>query len=294
MECITEDGLVEIVRKNKGILHTRKYSNINIVDLSKCPENTLVCLTGNSQLIMQFFTNIINRFRHKIILIFVETDGCKIDNIYLEHKLVKHIFTWNKPINHPKLTCLPIGLNQDRQGDVLQRFVKNNKDMIENVKDRKWLYFNCSLNTNNKRSELEQLVNNKWKDFCDIIENVPFQKTYFQKSNIEGQIKIQVTDSKCYENMVKYKFILSPFGAGYDCHRTWEALYLNCIPIVQTSPIDEIFDELPVVIVKSWEDINLDFLKIKYEEIMRGRENNEYNLRKIYLKYWIDKITSYE
>ena len=46
----------------------------------------------------------------------------------------------------------------------------------------------------------------------------------------------------------KYKFILSPPGAGFDCHRTWEALYLGAIPIVKTSSLDPLYKDLPVVI----------------------------------------------
>ena len=37
------------------------------------------------------------------------------NNEYLNHPLLSHFFTWNKQYDHPKLTCLPIGLNQDRQ-----------------------------------------------------------------------------------------------------------------------------------------------------------------------------------
>ena len=45
----------------------------------------------------------------------------------------------------------------------------------------------------------------------------------------------------------KFKFVLSPPGAGIDCHRTWELLYLDCIPIVQSSTINELYDDLPVL-----------------------------------------------
>ncbi len=33
----------------------------------------------------------------------------------------------------------------------------------------------------------------------------------------------------------EYRFIASPPGNGVDCHRTWEALYLRCVPIVLRS-----------------------------------------------------------
>ena len=42
-------------------------------------------------------------------------------------------------------------------------------------------------------------------------------------------------------NQSKYAFVLSPRGRGLDCHRTWEALCLGCIPIVKKSPITKLF-----------------------------------------------------
>ena len=55
-------------------------------------------------------------------------------------------------------------------------------------------------------------------------------------------------------------FVVSPRGHGYDCHRTWEALALGCIPIVKHSPIDHVFDHLPVLIVREWSDVNRELL----------------------------------
>ena len=59
----------------------------------------------------------------------------------------------------------------------------------------------------------------------------------------------------------KYKFILSPPGAGIDCHRTWEALYCGTIPIVISSSINELYEDLPVLTVSSW-DVIVIFRKI--------------------------------
>ena len=40
-----------------------------------------------------------------------------------------------------------------------------------------------------------------------------------------------------FHHFNNYKFTLSPFGNGPDCHRTWEALTLNTIPIVKNKSI---------------------------------------------------------
>jgi hypothetical protein len=52
-----------------------------------------------------------------------------------------------------------------------------------------------------------------------------------------------------------HAFVISPRGAGRDCHRTWEALLLRTIPIVMTSVLDPVYAGFPVVIVEDWREI---------------------------------------
>jgi len=119
---------------------------------------------------------------------------------------------------------------------------------------------------------------------------VPFIQTYNKTSFVDGQIRIMVTSPKCYDLISKYKFILSPQGAGLDCHRTWEALYLDIIPIVLSSTINEIYEDLPILVVKDWNEITEDFLNEKYREISLKKERGEYNIEKMFCSYWINTI----
>ena len=41
----------------------------------------------------------------------------------------------------------------------------------------------------------------------------------------------------------------SPPGHGLDCHRTWEALSMGCIVLVQASPMDDLFTNLQLPVV---------------------------------------------
>ena len=203
------------------------------------------------------------------------------------YKIV-NVFTWNKPFEHYKLKELPIGLNKNRQFDIIQNWLENND--IVNYNKQKLLCINCSLSTSNERVILNNLVKNNWNSFCDILPfTSPISSNYIP-SFIEGKIRIDKTNPKCYDDWKPYKFILSPRGAGIDCHRTWEAIICNIIPIVKKSNIDELFSDLPVLIVNKWEDINEEMLISNYEVIYKKRQNNEYNMNKIKLEYWINKI----
>ena len=61
-------------------------------------------------------------------------------------------------------------------------------------------------------------------------------------------------------NTVAYK------NHGVDCHRTWEALYLKTIPIVDRSLVTEYFSQFfPMVLVDNWNTFNLEQLEGVYE-----------------------------
>lgn len=91
-----------------------------------------------------------------------------------------------------------------------------------------------------------------------------------------------------WEQMIKYTFVLSPFGVGMDCHRTWEALCLGCIPIVCAPHFKNLFNGLPVLNVNDWNDINETLL---LNTINQFKETN-FNYQKLTLDYWKRKIAS--
>jgi len=91
-----------------------------------------------------------------------------------------------------------------------------------------------------------------------------------------------------WSNQSKYAFVLSPHGNGLDCHRTWEALNLGCIPIVKTSPIDELYVDLPVLIVNAWSEVD-DKLLTDTLEKFRG-QTFAYN--KLTMSYWTSQLST--
>jgi hypothetical protein len=92
-----------------------------------------------------------------------------------------------------------------------------------------------------------------------------------------------------WKRMAKCAFVLSPFGMGMDCHRTWEALCLGAIPIVK-APFQEMFEGLPVLIVNEWTDITRERL----EQTLIDFQQKTFHYEKLTLKYWVDKIREFE
>jgi hypothetical protein len=118
------------------------------------------------------------------------------------------------------------------------------------------------------------------KDRPDAYNTIPKELVFYEP--------VKTQRNNCWINMARYAFVVSPHGNGLDCHRTWEALALGCIPIVKSSGIDPLFDELPVWIVKEWSDVTADAMRIKIEEF----RNRNFNYDKLTVGYWKSKIVS--
>ena len=88
--------------------------------------------------------------------------------------------------------------------------------------------------------------------------------------------------SAFWKLMAAHSFVASPHGKGLDCHRTYEALVLGCIPIVRSSSLDHMYDGLPVLIVDRWGDVTLQRLT----EFIAEMSDGAYDLAKLTRSYW--------
>ena len=88
----------------------------------------------------------------------------------------------------------------------------------------------------------------------------------------------------------QHAFVASPRGNGLDTIRTWEALMLGCIVIVRRIPgapaIEELYTDLPVVVVDRWSDISRDFLN----QILSEYSLRTFNYKKLTTEYWTQRI----
>jgi len=111
-------------------------------------------------------------------------------------------------------------------------------------------------------------------DRRDAVVSIPRNLVYYEPR--------RVSRMETWLNMIRYKYVISPHGNGLDCHRTWEALVLGCIPIVKTSVLDPMYEGLPVLIVNKWSDVTSELL----ESFVPVRTSME----KLTLKYWNTRI----
>jgi len=102
----------------------------------------------------------------------------------------------------------------------------------------------------------------KWKpdrgEALDSLRGKPF--ILHAEGNLERDV---------WERLVRsHDFVVCPHGHGWDTHRLWEVLLLGSTPIVKSSPLDELFRDLPVVILADWGDLTVQRLREWQESVV--------------------------
>lgn len=89
----------------------------------------------------------------------------------------------------------------------------------------------------------------------------------------------RMTDFSTYlATMRQFTWVASPMGHGWDCFRTWEALYCGCFPIVVSHPsLDSLYEQLPVLIVQDWSQVTAALLQ-EAEPKMKEKQQRLFRL----------------
>jgi hypothetical protein len=202
--------------------------------------------------------------KNKFRLVTQNSDRTFTENHFNKVKpYIEHVYAINSIYENPMLSTIPIGFcdkNIRPSKDLLEIKNQNNTKII-------LLYMNFLIITNfNKRTECFNTFNNK--------------SYVFQEQNISPY--------DYYKSLSQSKYTVSPEGTGIDCHRIYEALYFDTIPILKTSSMDYFYKNLPVLIVNSWTEIDENYLISNYEYLKKKLDdwktiNKDWNL----VQYWI-------
>jgi len=147
---------------------------------------------------------------------------------------------------------LPIGIPTNSfkgiHGTLIHKNISDNDDGKNRERKHK-VYVSLNLTTNiiHRKLALEELVD--------------YKETFIPSE------RLSVKDN--LRNILQSKYVVSPPGAGADCYRTWESLYLGATPVVLRNYWSFNHLDLPVKIVNSYSE----FLgEIKNDEELLGSE----------------------
>jgi hypothetical protein len=233
-----------------------------------------IVFVGQSYL-FHYFTDIHPKVSERYVLICHNGDYPQIDeNIfpYIDEKII-HFFAQDVITEHPKVTPIPIGLENKYRHTVgmtnhFDYFRGKIKKSPPRRKNRIFYSFNPATNP---------------------TERVP-AKEYFSKHPLMDTPERFLSSRQHNQQVTTYKFVASPPGNSIESNRTWESLYLQTIPIVKNYASYRYFVSLglPMWIVNDWQELEgltEGMLAARYQEMIAGA-----SWEAMHMDFWIKKI----
>lgn len=225
-----------------------------------------------SELLEDLNTEVLSQIHFPVVLILGNSDRNidrgLIDGIHLVDGSA--IFAQNLVVEIPSVTPLPIGLEnrwRAKNGTVLPFLIQRR---IKRTRRTEVLWgFSVSTNPEVRSKAALALLKTKRARLLGAVN--------------PARHRLELSGSK---------FVASPPGNGIDTHRTWEAMYLGCIPILLDGYLSRYLESinLPVWVVNSYDeliDLSEADLNQKYQEIIRNS-----NLQGLDFKFWESRINS--
>jgi len=104
----------------------------------------------------------------------------------------------------------------------------------------------------------------------DGINNILIGKNFciFQNFRLEFEDFMNVINN--------YKFVLAPRGHGVDTHRFLEILLLGSVPIVESSKLDDLYNNFNCIIVKFFHEIYKKLINSYKYDYEKEKNINKY------------------
>lgn len=206
----------------------------------------------------------------KQVYVITHNSDMNIDDSFTVPDNVIRWYAQNVNVVHPKITPIPIGLENDRWFKNVNKKQKMLDIVRKSHSTKNWLYVNHNVATNPyKRKELYPLFEGKFFATVESGKNGQEFDNYLM-------------------NIYSHKYVACPEGNGLDTHRTWETLYVGAIPVEKRNPNNTEFAKIyPMLLVDSWSDVTEDILYKKWWDLSK-----QYNKEKLVFEYWKNKIVN--
>jgi hypothetical protein len=245
-----------------------------------------------SDLLKFFVLDILPHIKNIFVLVTGDSDLCVpndalndsetttlLENVYL----LKWFAQNTRMQGHKTIVQLPIGLDYHTiSGNPTHGWKTEGEGYLPKEQEDLLIQLRSQMNPFYERSPTIyvnfSLVNDKFNQRNDALREIPNELLLMNQEFTKR--------SENWTNTMNCAFVLSPFGMGMDCHRTWEALCLGAIPILKAPDFREMFEDLPVLIVNEWTEVTRELLDNTLNEF----KHKEFNYDKLMLQYWLNDI----
>ncbi len=272
-QTVTEDYFYENYKNNKNIEVISKTSNELFSAITfkikkfTLEENQIIYC--NTDFVENLFIQIKNIKFKNLKLITNQSDRPVTKKLFLKKpSCISKWYSINVDFSDKDLIPIPLGLSNDISSKNLnsEKFKSIDYSFFSENKLNK-LYINFNPNTN--------LKERGW-----IYEHFKSKEyVYIEQTNLDLE--------KYKKQLSKYRFVLCPWGNGYDSHRIWETLYSGSIPVIRNHTTFRYMKHLPVIVLDDFENITFERLEKEY----RVLQEKEYNYEILKLPWWFKDLS---
>ena len=267
--------IADVLYDNTHLCSADEINNFSKSKIDKERKNPLVFVSSFK--LEDFVKNVLSKINRPFVLLTHQGDININSDFHKElskNKNILHWFAQNCNIKSAKITPLPIGL-EDRwrhNAGAISDFKKGK--YLKNKKEPK-IIFGFSINTNPE---------SRAPCFMALCKNKNAQQIYKPLSCHLYRRKLS-----------RFQFVASPAGNGLDCHRTYEAIYLGVVPIVENNYMNKYFKSLglPMILIDKTKWNTLDSWTPEKMQKMFDEEWSKADLKAMWLDYWVDEINKY-
>ena len=269
--------------RNSAPVSSNDYIDPHILDRHYSGDSIYVCTDA----LLNFSLNVIEKIQHPFTLVTGDSDT-PINNNLIQHEAIKkildhpHLVNWyaqNMVADHPKLHQMPIGMDYhtmwERPGTwglaqqspfAQERVLMNTLAQAPDFADRFFAGY-CNWHFAIDRGDRQECLGKIDKTISLIERN-------------------HLPRISSWQRQAECMFVISPEGAGIDCHRTWEAILLGCVPVVKKNKFSSLFHRLPVVMLNDWSEFNSTHMIQQVDRL----KNEKFNFNPMFLRYWDERI----
>ncbi|KAJ3348398.1 hypothetical protein HDU83_001350 [Entophlyctis luteolus] len=246
----------------------------------------------------EFVTGLGLQIQRKFVLLSGDGDecdpDCKVERSetarFVDSPYLRHWYMMNckgLDVAYAKMSCLPNGLKQwngfrdalqvvYEQGYGLKNGLEWKKPTELLPKKDRYVLLSFRISNNAKiRQPIYDMFCNSEKPISKVM-NCLYDETINQTMFYS-------------EYFANSRFVISPHGMGLDCYRTYEAIFMNTIPVVITSTLDSLYTGLPVLILKDWNELTIELM----EKVEADFSTMNWDFRPLYVDYWYHKVRSH-
>lgn len=283
-------GIVEICDVHPDLPMSGR---VNPVYVRSIPERCAIVPEGKGTLsiylctdsIPLFVEEVLGKIKRPFVLVTGDSDdsvsaaNIKSIDLLVSNEYMKRWFAQNLEFSHPKVEPMPIGLDYHSGWQDPRHY--GSRNILPALQEAELRAICRSAKGFSMRKPLA---------ICDWLGRSAYGDREEARHGIAEDARYvpdgRLPRNELWQKYAEYAFVASPFGVGLDCHRTWEAIALGCIPIVKASPMTPLFEGLPVLIIKNWNQITPDYLKRQQQEF----GVREFSYEKLFLTYWLANI----